>query len=132
MEQGGGGSVRRRVPDRDAVCAQPGVDRFERLARGRIEHGRVAVVQVILEGRAVAIGGARVGACLEEFQHRSRIVDQGGLVQRRGAAAVVRIEPRAGLERSEEQTSEIQSLMRISYAVFCLKKKNKQHTLTTY
>src|SRR3546814_15891133 len=42
MEQGGGGSVRRRVPDRDAVCAQPGVDRFERLARGRIAHGRVA------------------------------------------------------------------------------------------
>src|SRR3546814_7581975 len=31
--------------------------------------------------------------------------------------------PRA---RSEEHTSELQSLMRISYAVFCLKKKNKQ------
>src|SRR3546814_7639215 len=32
--------------------------------------------------------------------------------------------------RSEEHTSEIQSLMRISYAVFCLKKKNNktQHT----
>src|SRR3546814_3886512 len=28
-----------------------------------------------------------------------------------------------GLERSEEHTSELQSLMRISYAVFCLKKK---------
>src|SRR3546814_3693656 len=28
--------------------------------------------------------------------------------------------------RSEEQTSELQSLMRISYAVFCLKKKTKQ------
>src|SRR3546814_5479892 len=33
--------------------------------------------------------------------------------------------------RSEEHTSELQSLMRISYAVFCLKKKNRQHT-TTY
>src|SRR3546814_8300449 len=33
--------------------------------------------------------------------------------------------------RSEEHTSELQSLMRISYAVFCLKKKNKQYT-TTY
>src|SRR3546814_1420346 len=33
------------------------------------------------------------------------------------------------LARSEEHTSELQSLMRISYAVFCLKKKNKQtHT----
>src|SRR3546814_10446236 len=29
-------------------------------------------------------------------------------------------------ERSEEHTSELQSLMRISYAVFCLKKKTKQ------
>src|SRR3546814_9708625 len=30
------------------------------------------------------------------------------------------------LDRSEEHTSELQSLMRISYAVFCLKKKNRQ------
>src|SRR3546814_4628188 len=30
--------------------------------------------------------------------------------------------------RSEEHTSELQSLMRISYAVFCLKKKNQQQT----
>src|SRR3546814_11453099 len=29
-------------------------------------------------------------------------------------------------QRSEEHTSELQSLMRISYAVFCLKKKNKK------
>src|SRR3546814_7322061 len=35
----------------------------------------------------------------------------------------------AGLdpERSEEHTSELQSLMRISYAVFCLKKKKSKH-----
>src|SRR3546814_2154395 len=44
---------------------------------------------------------------------------------------------RARLERSEEHTSELQSLMRISYAVFCLKKKQKTYlycteTLTTY
>src|SRR3546814_8721601 len=31
------------------------------------------------------------------------------------------------LRRSEEHTSELQSLMRISYAVFCLKKKKKTH-----
>src|SRR3546814_8158157 len=31
-------------------------------------------------------------------------------------------------QRSEEHTSELQSLMRISYAVFCLKKKNKEQT----
>src|SRR3546814_3694914 len=33
-----------------------------------------------------------------------------------------------GRVRSEEHTSELQSLMRISYAVFCLKKKNKSST----
>src|SRR3546814_1886650 len=32
--------------------------------------------------------------------------------------------------RSEEHTSELQSLMRISYAVFCLKKKKKKNTVT--
>src|SRR3546814_1505576 len=32
-------------------------------------------------------------------------------------------------ERSEEHTSELQSLMRISYAVFCLKKKNHKRSI---
>src|SRR3546814_1946572 len=32
------------------------------------------------------------------------------------------------LDRSEDHTPELQSLMRISYAVFCLKKKTKKHT----
>src|SRR3546814_2107078 len=47
--------------------------------------------------------------------------------------AIGHLEPVAGADisamllqqRSEEHTSELQSLMRISYAVFCLKKKNK-------
>src|SRR3546814_1385309 len=34
--------------------------------------------------------------------------------------------------RSEEHTSELQSLMRISYAVFCLKKKNEDITTTAH
>src|SRR3546814_1873830 len=34
--------------------------------------------------------------------------------------------------RSEEHTSELQSLMRISYAVFCLKKKTQNKTTTNY
>src|SRR3546814_4013764 len=34
-------------------------------------------------------------------------------------------------DRSEEHTSELQSLMRISYAVFCLKKKKTTMTITT-
>src|SRR3546814_6988169 len=36
--------------------------------------------------------------------------------------------PQAG-QRSEEHTSELQSLMRISYAVFCMKKKNQRRVV---
>src|SRR3546814_7440877 len=36
-----------------------------------------------------------------------------------------------GIARSEEHTSELQSLMRISYAVFCLKKKKNKNTQLT-
>src|SRR3546814_2313459 len=36
-----------------------------------------------------------------------------------------------GVARSEEHTSELQSLMRISYAVFCLKKKTQHKQITT-
>src|SRR3546814_6271460 len=40
---------------------------------------------------------------------------------------------RSGMGRSEEHTSELQSLMRISYAVFCLKKKNNvKHNKNAY
>src|SRR3546814_3332008 len=38
---------------------------------------------------------------------------------------------RGAAERSEEHTSELQSLMRISYAVFCLKKKKKTNQPST-
>src|SRR3546814_4544745 len=41
-----------------------------------------------------------------------------------GSAADTLLVTRGNLPRSEEHTSELQSLMRISYAVFCLKKKN--------
>src|SRR3546814_1849487 len=53
-----------------------------------------------------------------------------------GAAHIHPAAGRDGAPRSEEHTSELQSLMRISYAVFCLKKKNiysdimtKHHTV---
>src|SRR3546814_2898573 len=42
-----------------------------------------------------------------------------------------RIKPTPSAARSEEHTSELQSLMRISYAVFCLKKKKKKKILHT-
>src|SRR3546814_9005623 len=50
-----------------------------------------------------------------------------------GKDDAIRLTPprRMTLERSEEHTSELQSLMRISYAVFCLKKKTQTNTTTT-
>src|SRR3546814_4788472 len=52
--------------------------------------------------------------------HRSgRTGSAAPLARRRGCASVLP-------SRSEEHTSELQSLMRISYAVFCLKKKKTQ------
>src|SRR3546814_9731356 len=54
--------------------------------------------------------------------------ERGPLVLVRGELRVLRGEQgrAARCRRSEEQTSELQSLMRISYAVFCLKKKKEQ------
>src|SRR3546814_5533523 len=40
--------------------------------------------------------------------------------------------PAGPVARSEEHTSELQSLMRISYAVFCLKKTPNSHIYTSY
>src|SRR3546814_6395799 len=42
-----------------------------------------------------------------------------------GDPEAVRLKGRKGFNRSEEHTSELQSLMRNSYAVFCLQKKKK-------
>src|SRR3546814_5254820 len=44
-----------------------------------------------------------------------------------GTAKQTKREPIGHARRSEEHTSELQSLMRISYAVFCLKKKKNTH-----
>src|SRR3546814_10444561 len=49
----------------------------------------------------------------------------------RGADFAERVRQQC-LKRSEEHTSELQSLMRISYAVFCLKKKNNKKRSTQH
>src|SRR3546814_4984649 len=48
-----------------------------------------------------------------------------------GSAALMMLRSERPALRSEEHTSELQSLMRISYAVFCLKKKKKIDYLIT-
>src|SRR3546814_6234135 len=74
---------------------------------------------------AIGSGAARIvrgGRMMEDFSGKVVIVTGGGRGVGRGIA---RAFAAAGAS-SEEHTSELQSLMRISYAVFCLKKKNKQ------
>src|SRR3546814_5214296 len=63
-------------------------------------------------------------------QHRRLVLQRGDLIvdllqRARRRQQVLRIVGR--VVRSEEHTSELQSLMRISYAVFCLKKKKKNN-----
>src|SRR3546814_1824666 len=58
------------------------------------------------------------------FQHQDLLALRMA-VRMEGRVGVV-AHDRGDAARSEEHTSELQSLMRISYAVFCLKKKNKK------
>src|SRR3546814_4204126 len=59
---------------------------------------------------------------------RCSVVCPGGGVRRGSGSGDYRVR----LGRSEEHTSELQSLMRISYAVFCLKKKKRQTQTRIY
>src|SRR3546814_8687368 len=63
-------------------------------------------------------------------QHRDQLVREA--IAANGGEAAERDADEGGPARSEEHTSELQSLMRISYAVFCLKKKKttKQNKTT--
>src|SRR3546814_2362725 len=67
-------------------------------------------------------------AMVQALRRGDRVVTSGGIV-----GQVTKVLNDAELqveiaERSEEHTSELQSLMRISYAVFCLKKKQTKTT----
>src|SRR3546814_4052070 len=64
--------------------------------------------------------GADLRVIIDEGADRTRIRD---LLRELGDKVLTGSTP---INRSEEHTSELQSLMRISYAVFCLKKKKKQ------
>src|SRR3546814_2657868 len=75
-----------------------------------------------LEQRRLA--GA-VGA--DDADDRARRRDEAQVVDQQAVAEA--LGDVVELDRSEEHTSELQSLMRISYAVFCLKKKKKKNTI---
>src|SRR3546814_10863752 len=72
----------------------------------------------------VAAGCADIG----HHQLGRGLVEMGGGFVQQQDVGIGEQGARAG-ERSEEHTSELQSLMRISYAVFCLKKKKDKQLL---
>src|SRR3546814_7373812 len=67
--------------------------------------------------------GGKPPSRIDEEQRRSRKIRHCPGLKRHTPA---RPHKRTADKRSEEHTSELQSLMRISYAVFCLKKKKQQ------
>src|SRR3546814_2342070 len=82
---------------------------------------RSVVLGQLLGLLAVGKGlGTGVAAALAAIAARRRRARQAGDLHRHADA-----------DRSEEHTSELQSLMRISYAVFCLKKKNQINIIQT-
>src|SRR3546814_5581050 len=90
------------------------VDGRSAAGQRRIQHPRAA-------GLAVTV---RTAGNEPERGFRDLVVDEQG-VDVPYEVADAEVEAGAGVQalRSEEHTSELQSLMRISYAVFCLKKK---------
>src|SRR3546814_14174167 len=103
---------------------------------GVVEHDQAAAllgvrVRVLLEGRRLLrvvlehlSGLVGLGARGQFLQPGAQVV--GVVLGEADARVVVQVveQVEQRVVRSEEHTSELQSLMRISYAVFCLKKKN--------
>src|SRR3546814_4689804 len=87
--------------------------------------------QVALNALARDVGAAALGArgdLVDLVQEDDAVLLDSG---DRGADYRLLVEQLVALLRSEEHTSELQSLMRISYAVFCLTKTTENQTDTT-
>src|SRR3546814_8349458 len=90
------------------------------------------VIAVCQPSVPVLAAVAAMAAAADPLQPASMTLMGGPIDTRRNPTVVNELAGSRSLEwfeRSEEHTSELQSLMRISYAVFCLKKK-KTHTNT--
>src|SRR3546814_7375373 len=99
-----------RLPDAHPPVARPGVG-----------------VLLVNLGTPDAPTPGAVKAYLREFLSDPRVVEIPPLIWQpilRGVILNTRPRKSAHAYRSEEHTSELQSLMRISYAVFCLHKQN--------
>src|SRR3546814_9727592 len=83
-----------------------------------VGNGRAAAMLYAREGAKVLVVDRALASADETV---AAIRNEGGIAEPFQADVTVE----SDLMRSEEHTSELQSLMRISYAVFCLKKKKK-------
>src|SRR3546814_4232361 len=101
---------RQRVEDRGVITFYPDHILFEKLQRLHL-----ADAGDDLDARHVRyiIAG----------HQRAAILAIEGVANAQRNVGLAQAAPGARMDRSEEHTSELQSLMRISYAVFCLKKK---------
>src|SRR3546814_10477309 len=85
----------------------PGIDRIAAESKGQHVADGIQIGAAVMVDDALGVAGGARGV-----EQRDRPPFVGGIVEALGG-------------RSEEHTSELQSLMRISYAVFCLKKKKR-------
>src|SRR3546814_7259032 len=91
----------------------------------------VTLMGIATAGVGLVPGAASIGLWAPGIVITLRILQGLALGGEYGGAAIYVAEhapPEKRGYRSEEHTSELQSLMRISYAVFCLKKKKKKET----
>src|SRR3546814_11986082 len=97
-------------------------------------HDALPISEAVLHERVAEVGNrgerthvrhAIVGRGERRAQFLQRVGAEGRHQQQAAGAEHAAEAGERGGQRSEEHTSELQSLMRISYAVFCLKKKTK-------
>src|SRR3546814_7153463 len=121
MQKAEGEGHRHDLPEMPARPAQPGDQ----------QHGGQAIAQGDQQHRRQfgdpELGNREVQPPGEVDRDRRREVDRLQEAASSSSRSVSNSNQRSSAARSEEHTSELQSLMRISYAVFCLKK----HTNTT-
>src|SRR3546814_5782129 len=116
---GGQRAFHQRAGGIDDVGAENGKARLGDTLAG---HRRAEVELVVSEHHDVEF------RLVEQVDHVGALIEAGQQRGRDGVAAVGEdgmLGGRALAVRSEEHTSELQSLMRISYAVFCLKNKHR-------
>src|SRR3546814_7409474 len=94
------------------------IDIVEQTIRQELKHGTVEAIDVKT--------GLLVGAEDDARHPRAREAKRRAINAREDRRIIGGVRALRRHWRSEEHTSELQSLMRLSYAVFCLKKKNRQ------